>query len=113
MKIKTAVLIIIMVLINTGTTGQTESEYGVKPSSSTFPAIFTQFSFAHHINPTESIILLFSRAILQNSRTIPGQMALHVFSNSISFPGPKSNSRTFQGLCEPCTIYAWSRIKQN
>ena len=43
-----------------------------------------------------------SRAILQNSRTVAGQMAL--FSNSRSFPGPRSNSKTFPGLCEPCPL---------
>ena len=42
----------------------------------------------------------FLRTILQNSRTIPGQMAL--FSNSRSFHGPRSNSRTFQGHIVPC-----------
>ena len=41
-----------------------------------------------------------SSAILQNSKTFPGQKAL--FSNSRSFPGPRSNSKTFPGLCEPC-----------
>ena len=93
-----------MLLIITGTTGQTVSEYSV---ALTYSAIFTLFSFAHHINPKESMYLIIfkdnltlSRAIFQNSRTIPGQMG-H-FSNSRSIPGPKSNSRSFQGLCEPC-----------
>ena len=74
-----------MVLINTGNTGK-PNRSTVPPHSSTNPAIFTQFSFAHRINPkewkrSEYFIILkdnftFSRAILQNSRTIPGQMEL-------------------------------------
>ena len=49
--------------------------------------------------------LLFSRAnshFQEQFYKIPGQMAL--FSNSRSFLGPKSNSKTFQGLCEPTSV---------
>ena len=45
-------IIFIVVLINTGTTGKLNRNT-VPPRSSTNPAIFTQFSFAHHINPKE------------------------------------------------------------
>ena len=41
-----------MVLINTGTTSKLNRST-VPPRSSTNPAIFTQFSFAHRINPKE------------------------------------------------------------
>ena len=44
--------IFIMVLINTGTTGKLNRS-NVPPRSSTYQAIFTQFSFAHRINPKE------------------------------------------------------------
>ena len=44
--------IFIMVLINTGTTGKL-NQSTVPPRSSTNPAIFTQFSFAHCIDPKE------------------------------------------------------------
>ena len=42
-----------MVMNNSGTTGQTASEYCVVSRSSTFHSIFKQFSFVHHINPKE------------------------------------------------------------
>ena len=42
----------IMVLINTGTTSKLNPSI-MPPSSSTNPAIFTQFSSAHRINPKE------------------------------------------------------------
>ena len=44
--------IFIMVLINTGTTDKLNRST-VPPRSSTNPAIFTQFSFVHHIYPKE------------------------------------------------------------
>ena len=82
------------VMINTGTTGKLNRST-VPPRSSTNSAIFTQFSFEHRINPKEILLkngkesvyfiifkdnFTFSRAILQNSRTIPGQMD---FSRSV------------------------------
>ena len=79
-------------------------------------AIFTQFfcdfhtvfCASHKSERTSCIFiffkdkLIFSRMILQNSRTIPGQKAL--FSNSRSFL--ENQGQIFPGLSEPCKSMA-------
>ena len=56
----------------------------------------------HHFLTVFKDLSEFSRRIFQNSRAIHGQIAL--FKNSRSLPGPRSNSRTFPGLCIPCRL---------
>ena len=88
-----------------------ESHLALRRVSSDFHsvfAIFTGFFSASHKSERTSCILYFSKT---NSyfqgwfHKIPGQFQdkRHFFSNSRSFPGPRSNSRTFPGLCEPCS----------
>ena len=72
-----------------------------------FFAIFTLFSCASYKSERTCCIFvffkdlcIFSRMVLQNSRTIPGQKAL--FFKFQEFSKTRSNSRTFPGLFEPC-----------
>ena len=75
------------------------------------------FATSHKSERTSCILyfsktFIFSRKILQNSRTIPGQKAL--FSNSRSFPRPRSNSRTFTCLCASWQHFCevWLKLAQ-
>ena len=70
---------------------------------------FSQFFFAHLINLKGLVVFYIFQRLFHifkddftkfqdNSRT------KGTFLNSRSFPGPRSNSRTFPGLCEPCLV---------
>ena len=101
--------IFIMVLINTGTTCKLNRST-VPPRSSKNPVIFSQFPFAHHINPKEwkriGVFQYFQgqfhffkgnfTKFQDNSRTNGTILKFQEFSRT------RSNSRTLSGLWEPC-----------
>ena len=104
---------LILILVIKNRTLHKLNRIGVTPCSWTcikwFSLSFQKVFFAHPINPKGLVFYIFQglihifKEILQNSRTIPGQKAL--FSNSRNFPRPRSNSRTFPGLCEPSALF--------
>ena len=85
-------------------------------------AIFTQFFCDFHTSFFADPIKSERTHILDFSTTnsyfqgifckIPGQFQdkIYYFSNSRSFPGPRSNSRTFPGLCKPTVKAYFNRI---
>ena len=98
-------LILIVINTGTGTIGHTKSEYNFTPGSH-ISSVSHSFLFVHRIYPvrTDSFFIsydqsTFLRKILQNFRSIPGQIAL-LLKKFQSIPGPRSNSRTFQSLWE-------------
>ena len=98
-----------MVLTITGTTGKTESEYGVAPRSS--KNSHSQFSFAHPIDPKNRKELMyfiifndkftFSKVIYKISGQF--QDKWHFFSNSRSFSGPQVKFKDFS-ICSHCIL---------
>ena len=78
-----------MVLINTGTNRKLNWST-MPPRSSTNPAIFTQVSFAHRINPKESVYFIFFKdnfaKFQDNSRTNGTILKFQEFSrNKVEF----------------------------
>ena len=106
---------ILIPVIKTLTTPQIEQNMSCAWLFYLYLAIFTHFfEFSQlfctsHKSVRTCCILYFSRTnsyFQGRFYKIPGQFQDKrlFFSNSRSFPGPRSNSRTLPGLCKPCLL---------